>query len=290
MSIGARVSATGDYFKGGVQEREPADAPVLLQHRISRRLIPDHYGHELPNLAAAQSKAHTLAQQMLAPAEHWRKAEFSIMSNGHEVARVPFARLEALPLNGPAAIMSGFKSAKRAACSQDRPWAQSELNAAVKGVSFGLTVVMARDHHPFGGAMRMAAMDHFDHILHWKLKQGSHAFPGKDGGTCINEAAIVAAGFPYQPVRSVEDMPACFSRPICALAMQLNDGVFDEERQQLLPFVTRLACADTPMVEREREAYIAGTRAGGYHSKRASQFLRGRWLLGDRRACPHRTR
>ena len=70
------------------------------------RLIPDHYGHELPNLAAAQSKAHTLAQQMLARAEHWRKAEFSIMSNGHEVARVPFARLEALPLNGPAAIMS----------------------------------------------------------------------------------------------------------------------------------------------------------------------------------------
>ena len=115
------------------------------------RLIPDHYGHELLNLAAAQSKAHTLAQQMLAPAEHWRKAEFSIMSNGHEVARVPFARLEALPLNGPAAIMSGFKSAKRAACSQDRPWAQSELNAAVKGAWFGLTVLMARDHHPFWG-------------------------------------------------------------------------------------------------------------------------------------------
>ena len=108
----------------------------------------------------------------------------------------------------------------------------------------------------WGCATRMATMDKFDHILHWTLKQGSHAFPGKDGGTCINEAAIVAAGFPYQPVRSVHDMPKCFSRPICALAMQLNDGVFDEERQQLLPFVTRLACADTPMVEREREAYI----------------------------------
>ena len=78
-------------------------------------------------------------------------------------------------------------------------------------------------------------MDNFDHILHWKLKQGSHAFPGKDGSTCINEAAIVAAGFPYQPVRSVHDMPACFSRPICALAMQLNDEASDEERQQLLP-------------------------------------------------------
>jgi len=28
-------------------------------------------------------------------------------------------------------------------------------------------------------------MDGFDHILNWKLKHGSHPFPGKDGGTCI---------------------------------------------------------------------------------------------------------
>ena len=42
-------------------------------------------------------------------------------------------------------------------------------------------------------------MDGFDHILHWKLTHGSHPFPGKNGGTCINEAAIVAAGFEYQP-------------------------------------------------------------------------------------------
>jgi hypothetical protein len=102
----------------------------------------------------------------------------------------------------------------------------------------------------------MALMDSFDHILNWRLKQGSHAFPGQDGGTCINEAAIVAAGFPYQPVRAVEDMPACFSRPICRLAMQLNDEADDEKRQQLLPFVTQLACADTAEVERQRAAYI----------------------------------
>ncbi|MBQ0822838.1 hypothetical protein KBI52_21865 [Microvirga sp. HBU67558] len=99
-------------------------------------------------------------------------------------------------------------------------------------------------------------MDTFDHILNWKLKQGSHTFPGKDGGTCINEAAIVAAGFAYRPVRSVQDMPGCFSRPICALAMQLNDEATDEERQLLLPFVARLACADTPEVESAREIYI----------------------------------
>src|SRR5215212_6046802 len=99
-------------------------------------------------------------------------------------------------------------------------------------------------------------MDGFDHILNWTLKIGSHPFPGKDGGTCINEAALVAAGFAYQPVKSIEDMPACFSRPICRLTMQLNDEATDKERQQLLPVVTRLACADTPEVERERAAYI----------------------------------
>jgi hypothetical protein len=102
----------------------------------------------------------------------------------------------------------------------------------------------------------MVAMDRFDHILNWTLKQGSHVFPGKDGGTCINEAAVVVAGFPYRPVRTVDDMPGCFSHPICRLAMQLNDEATDEERQFLLPFVTRLACADTAEVERRRQAYI----------------------------------
>jgi hypothetical protein len=51
-------------------------------------------------------------------------------------------------------------------------------------------------------------------------------------------------------------MPACFSRPICALAMQLHDEADDAERQLLLPSVDRLACADTAEVEREREVYI----------------------------------
>jgi len=35
-------------------------------------------------------------------------------------------------------------------------------------------------------------MDQFDHILNWKLQPGSHKFPGPNGGTCINEAAVVA--------------------------------------------------------------------------------------------------
>src|SRR5206468_4579550 len=100
-------------------------------------------------------------------------------------------------------------------------------------------------------------MEGFDHILNWKLLWGSHEFPGKDGGTCINEAAIVAAGFEYRPVRRAGDMPECFSRPICRLAMWLNDMATDKERQQLLPFVTRLACADTLAVEHVRQDYIS---------------------------------
>ncbi|HZA91641.1 MAG TPA: hypothetical protein VE420_03350 [Gemmatimonadales bacterium] len=123
-------------------------------------------------------------------------------------------------------------------------------------------------------------MEAFDTILNWKLKRGSHRFPGPDGGTCINEAAIVAAGFPYQPVRSVQDMPVCFSRPICTLAMYLNDWTSDEERQQLLPFVTCLACADTVEVERARETYIASRIRYRLPFQEGLQILEGALAIG----------
>ena len=123
-------------------------------------------------------------------------------------------------------------------------------------------------------------MDGFDHILNWTLKVGSHPFPGPDGGTCINEAAIVAAGFAYQPVKSVEDMPECFSRPICQLAMWLNDAASDEERRQLLPFVTRLACADTPEVEQKRASYIHWHIAGRLTFQEELAVLEGALAIG----------
>jgi hypothetical protein len=50
-------------------------------------------------------------------------------------------------------------------------------------------------------------MHTFDHLLNWRLKAGSHPFPSPDGGTCINEAALVAAGFEYKPIRIPEQMP-----------------------------------------------------------------------------------
>jgi len=91
-------------------------------------------------------------------------------------------------------------------------------------------------------------------ILNWKLLAGSHGFPGPDGGPCINEAAIVAAGFDYRMVISTDQMPQCFSRPICLYALSINDRMPDDLRQKLLmPFVTRLSgTADSGEVEVER--------------------------------------
>ena len=123
-------------------------------------------------------------------------------------------------------------------------------------------------------------MEGFDHLLNWTLKAGSHPFPGKEGGTCINEAALVAAGFAYKPVRTVNDMPDCFSRPICRLAMLLNDEANDDDRQRLLPFVTRLACADTPEVECARAAYIALRTTCGMSFQSRLEVLKGALAIG----------
>jgi hypothetical protein len=101
---------------------------------------------------------------------------------------------------------------------------------------------------------RAGASADFQRMLGWKLLRGSHEFPGPDGGTCINEAAIVAAGHSYRAVHSVDDCPASFSRPISMFALCLNDLLEDSPRQELLiPFVARLdGTADTPKVEAAR--------------------------------------
>src|SRR4028118_2393598 len=104
----------------------------------------------------------------------------------------------------------------------------------------------------------MATVEEFNHLLNWKLKAGSHPFPGPDGGTCINEAALIAAGFKYQPIRYETEMPECFSRSICCLAMELNDQASDEDRQRLLALVARPAGAGTAGGGRRRSG--AGAR------------------------------
>jgi hypothetical protein len=101
-------------------------------------------------------------------------------------------------------------------------------------------------------------MSAFDALLKWRLLPGSHPFPGPDGGTCINEAAIVAAGFEYRAVMTVYDLPECFSLVIAGYAIRLNDGMPVRPRQRLMPFVPRLAgTADTFEVEAQRAEYLA---------------------------------
>ncbi|GJE17630.1 hypothetical protein [Methylobacterium marchantiae] len=98
----------------------------------------------------------------------------------------------------------------------------------------------------------------FEHILNWRLLAGSHPFPGPDGGTCINEAAIVAAGLPYRTIRSSADCPPCFSKPLAAYALGLNDAMPDGERPRLMAFVLRLSgSADSPEIEERRTRFLA---------------------------------
>lgn len=78
-------------------------------------------------------------------------------------------------------------------------------------------------------------------MLNWKLLAGSHDFPGPDGGTCINEAAIVAAGLPYRKVTSARDLPPCFCPVIGGALIGLNDSIIgNRTRQLLMRFVLQL--------------------------------------------------
>src|SRR4051794_16361126 len=75
-------------------------------------------------------------------------------------------------------------------------------------------------------------------------------------------------------------MPECFSRPICRFAMWLNDRASDADRQGLLPFVTRLACADTLRVECIRELYIMIRVGHGFTFERGLDILEGALAIG----------
>jgi hypothetical protein len=90
----------------------------------------------------------------------------------------------------------------------------------------------------------------------WQLSKGGHDTP--EEGTCVTEAAVLAAGLEYRKITRVADCPPCFSRPIAAFAMKLNDVMPDDLRQKLLwPFVNRLAgTADTELIERRRAVYL----------------------------------
>lgn len=97
-------------------------------------------------------------------------------------------------------------------------------------------------------------------MLNWKLLNGSHEFPGPHGGTCINEAAIVAAGFEYKKVVTSDDCPPCFCRVLAHFLLKLNDSFNTEDRQQLMQFVHRLAGSAASSDETDIRAHILRDR------------------------------
>lgn len=98
-----------------------------------------------------------------------------------------------------------------------------------------------------------------DAWLDWRLKNGSHEFPGSDGGTCINEAALVIAGFAYREVTSLLDLPESFCPVISQYALSLNDAMPEGELlDHLLPFAARLSgSSDGRRVADRRGSYLA---------------------------------
>ncbi len=65
--------------------------------------------------------------------------------------------------------------------------------------------------------------------------------------------------------------------------MSMKDDADDEQRQRLLPYVTRLACADTREIEQERAAYInerSGRWWGGSAFEKGLRVLEGALAIG----------
>ncbi|HJU15516.1 MAG TPA: hypothetical protein VJ770_03515 [Stellaceae bacterium] len=98
----------------------------------------------------------------------------------------------------------------------------------------------------------------FQKIAKFRLARGMHKQPNKDGNICVNEAAVIAAGFEYRAVKDVSCLPDCFSRPISDYAIYLNDLMLHRVRNEfLILFVTRLpGTSDSPWIEAERAEFI----------------------------------
>ena len=98
----------------------------------------------------------------------------------------------------------------------------------------------------------------FQQLANFRLARGSHKQPNKDGNICVNEAAVIAAGFQYREIRDASCLPNCFSRPVSEYAIYLNDLMMHRMRNELLvPFVTPLpGTSDAPWIEKERARLI----------------------------------
>ena len=98
----------------------------------------------------------------------------------------------------------------------------------------------------------------FQPLTNFRLARGSHKQPNKGGNICVNEAAVIAAGFEYRAVRDVSCLPDCFSCPVSDYTIYLNDVMLHKVRNRfLMPFVIRLpGTSDSPWIEAKRAEFI----------------------------------
>ena len=116
-------------------------------------------------------------------------------------------------------------------------------------------------------------VDQLKNMLNWQLMAGSHEWPGPDGGTCINEAAIVAAGMPYKSVTGPSDIPECFSRIIATFLMALNDRMDSKARQDLIEFKR----AEYIIIQSFSKVFSCYLMK--HHPRLASDYISGLWVV-----------
>jgi hypothetical protein len=94
--------------------------------------------------------------------------------------------------------------------------------------------------------------------INGRLETGAHEAPGPNGELCITETAAIAAGYEPRAVHSAMDCPSCFSRVIACYAIELNERLRDDARNEVLkPFICRLAgTADARRIEQQRFEFI----------------------------------
>jgi hypothetical protein len=80
------------------------------------------------------------------------------------------------------------------------------------------------------------------------LKAGGHSRP--EDGMCFTEAAAYLAGEPFS------DHPACVSPVIAAFGRTWNDGLPDDDRQMLKPYVPKIIGTATTKADDEIRAWM----------------------------------
>jgi hypothetical protein len=85
------LPSTAASFRNGLLKRRCVMPRYYFTITYPGGYIQDRYGHELSNLTAAQDQALHFAQRMRGQGQHWHQAILHIISEGQELASVPFS-------------------------------------------------------------------------------------------------------------------------------------------------------------------------------------------------------